>query len=364
MRSGPEHGGNVYGAARRTGRSLDRLVDFSASINPLGPSPKSLRAISDSLPRVVHYPDPDCVLLRNALARRWRVAPDRIVIGNGSSELITLIPLALPITRAVILGPTFAEYERAVLLAGGAVEFLHASRRDGYRPPIELLRGRLEEGRPIDALFLCNPNSPTGQALSVRSVRQVLEAAEKRKVWTVLDETFVEYCADRSVLPLLARYPHCLVLRSFTKFYALPGLRLGYLVGPAQVVARVKSRQPPWSVNVLAQAAALAALRDRRHATASRSFMVRERAVFARDLAALPGVTVFPSPANFLLVELPAGFIAKSVVRRLAKGGLLVRDCSNVPGLNGRTIRLAVRRPEQNRRLVRALKLALGGTRR
>jgi len=350
----PCHGGNVHAAARAGGRRLDQIVDFSASINPLGPSPAALRAIREAFPLLVHYPDPDCTALVDALAARWRLAPDRLVIGNGSSELIQALPRALRIRRALIVGPTFSEYERAVRLAGGEAVSIDASRTDGYRPPLAAALRLLR--KKFDAVFVCNPNSPTGRAAGRGELRRLLAAARAAGTWTILDETFVEYCERMSLLPRMARFPRLIILRSFTKFYALPGLRLGYAAGPPEAIASIRAQLPPWSVNLPAQQAALAALHDRRHARASLAFMRRERPRFTRLLAALPGAVVNPSAANFLLVELPPSLSAHACAAGLAGHGLLVRDCSPVPGLNDRTIRVAIRRPAQNRRLVAALR--------
>jgi threonine-phosphate decarboxylase len=350
----PRHGGNVHAAARASGRRLEQLIDFSASINPLGPSPSALRAILNALPHLVHYPDPDCTELLEALATRWRLTPDRLVIGNGSSELIQWLPRALSIRHALIVGPTFSEYERSVLRAGGSATSIDAGRADGYRPPLDAALDMIR--RKFDAVFLCNPNSPTGQAVGTTDLRRLVEAASDVGLWVVLDETFIDYCEARSLLRRVARFPRLLVLRSFTKFYALPGLRIGYAAGSKEAITRIRALLPPWSVNHLAQTAALAALRDRRHVRASLAFMQRERPQLARSLSALPGVTVYPSAANFLLMELPPFLSAADCTGALASQGLLVRDCSAVPGLNDRTVRVAVRVPAHNRRLVAALR--------
>lgn len=359
MKPGPEHGGNVYAAARESGRRVRDFIDFSASINPLGPSPAALRAVRVASSTIIHYPDPDCVEFRTALALRHGLRPEELLIGNGSTELIHLLPKVLRIGRAVIVGPAFSEYAKAVKASGGLVFPIHAKRSDGYRPPLAAALAALVPSR-ADAIFLCNPNSPTGQGVRREAFKALLRAAARRGVWVILDETFVEYCADRTVLTCVHRYSRLVVLRSFTKFYALPGLRIGYLVAQEPVIQRLKKELPPWSVNTLAQAAALAALKDRHHARRTLAFMNDERRRFAKSLTAISGVTVFPSAANFLLVELPPGRSGPEVAGILRRQGLLIRDCSRVPGLSQRTIRVAVRLPGQNDRLVRALRALIG----
>ena len=351
------HGGNIYAAARELSLPPSRLLDFSASINPLGPSKRVFRAAASALPLTCHYPDPDCRELVKALASRWALAGNHFVIGNGSSELIHLLPRALAIRHALILGPTFSEYARALSVQGSRVTYLHATRTDGYQIPLTQARKALCTNKSrFDALFLCNPNSPTGQVVSTKDVLALADVAARRKVWVVVDETFADYCEAHSVLSAVARNPRLLVLRSFTKFYALPGLRVGYLAGPLEVVTGIRRFQAPWSVNVLAQTAAQAALEDRRHAQRSLAFMHRERARLTEALGAIPGLHVFPSAANFLLVELPPSMPAAHVVQALRQQGLLIRNCSAIPGLNGRTIRVAVRTTAENRRLVTVLR--------
>lgn len=368
VRRTDRHGGDVHAVVRETGRPLRAVLDFSASINPLGPSPLARRALVASLATVTHYPDPACVALRDALAKRHDLPADWFLVGNGSSELIALLPLALSIRHALIVGPTFSEYERAVTAAGGLITRVQASREKLYRPRVESVlaairaEGRAAGRRPtFDAVFLCNPNSPTGWSVPREAVREVARAAARRGLWMIVDETFADYCEERSVLPWLQREPRLLLLRSFTKFYALPGLRIGYLAARPALLARLRRRQPPWSVNQPAQAAALAALEDRAHAARSLAFMRAERARLASRLARLPGLTVVPSEANFLMVELPRGLTALRVVAALRREGLLIRDCSGVPGLNDRTIRVAVRSRTENRRLFAGLRSRLQG---
>lgn len=350
------HGGDIYAAARELGLPPSHLIDFSASINPLGPSKRALLTAARALPLACHYPDSTCHDLVTALASRWKLDPAHVVIGNGSSELIHLVPRALSIRHALILGPTFSEYERAVTNAGGRVTYLHATRTDGYQIPVRQALKALRTNRSwVDVLFLCNPNSPTGQVASAADVLDLVDMAARRKAWVLVDETFVDYCEAHSVLAAVGRNPRLLVLRSFTKFYALPGLRIGYLAGSPKAVARIRRLQAPWSVNTLAQTAAQAALEDRRHAQRSLAFMHRERARLTKALRAVPGLHVFPSAANFLLVELPPSMPAAHVTQTLREQSLLIRDCSTIPGLDGRTIRIAVRTTAENRRLVTAL---------
>ncbi|MCC6139862.1 MAG: threonine-phosphate decarboxylase [Nitrospira sp.] len=357
------HGGDVHAAARELGRDVSTLIDFSASINPLGPSPNVWRAIAGARHLIPHYPDPECWELRHALADQWRVEPARVAMGNGSIELIHAIPRALKIDHLVLVQPTFSEYAAAMARAGGRVTTLCADRDDQYALPIDRLCQMLERqtkgSRTIDGMLLCNPNSPTGQACEAADILMLARIAQRRGIWLIVDETFADYCSERSILPLASSWSRVVVLRSLTKFYGLPGLRVGYAVAAPAVVQRLRSALPPWSVNAMGQVAALAALRDMAHAKRSLRFVLKERTRLSNALARLPGCELFPSCANFIFMELPPGWSASKMTEQMRREGLLIRDCASVPGANRRSIRVAVRSREDNDRLVNSFSRAL-----
>ncbi len=353
------HGGDIYSAARELKRDPAEILDFSASINPLGPSPQVWKAITASRHLLNHYPDPHCWDLRQALATFWCIDPEQIVVGNGSTELIEALPRALGIHRLLIVQPTFSEYAAAMVRAGGQATALFADRSDQYAIPIDRLCQAMEagrhDGRAIDGVVLCHPNSPTGQACSADDLARLAQATRRRGLWLVIDEAFADYCPARSVLPHAASWPHVVILRSMTKFYALPGLRVGYAVATRITARRLQRQLPPWSVSAMGQVAALAAVNDAAHARKSLRFMARERDRLQALLLALPGCVVMPTYANYFLVELPRGWHASDITATLRKRGLLIRDCSSVPGTNSRSIRLAVRTVQDNDRIVRTI---------
>jgi len=353
------HGGNIYDVARELECDPGEIVDFSASINPLGPSPHVWKAIASARDLLGHYPDPDCWDLRRALAIFWRIDPDQIVVGNGSTELIDALPRALGIHRLLVVQPTFSEYAAAMGRAGGYTTALYADRTNHYAIPVDRLCRVMEtgrnEGRSFDGVILCNPNSPTGQACTGDDLVRLAKVAHRRGLWLIVDESFADYCSERSVLSRVSSWSRAVVLRSMTKFYALPGLRVGYAVSARTTVGRLQRQLPPWSVSVMGQVAALAALNDEVHARKSLKFMTEERERFRMRLAALPGCTVLPTYANYCFVELPRGRHARAITGPLRSRGLLIRDCSSVPGANSRAIRLAVRTRVENDRLLREL---------
>jgi threonine-phosphate decarboxylase len=356
------HGGNLYRAARERGCRPSDLVDFSASINPLGPSLSILRLLRKSQWMLRHYPDPEAHDLVQALSRRSGLDPACYLIGNGSMELLYLLPIALSITKALIIGPTFSEYERAVSRAGGNGAHVWALREDQYRPPIEEALAQLQAGTTrFDAVFLCNPNNPTGRMMGKGDLLKLAAALDDRHIWMIVDESFIEFAPEQSMLQEVSNRPRLLVLRSFTKFYAIPGLRIGYLAGQPDVVDQVRRRQAPWSVNALAQAAALAGLKDTAFRRKSLALISEERTRLRQVLSKMTNLHVFPSEANFLLIELPASLRASDVAGRLRDRGLLVRDCSTIAGLTERMVRVAVRTPRENDQLLRAIEAILHG---
>jgi threonine-phosphate decarboxylase len=355
------HGGNIYLAARELRCHPAELCDFSASINPLGPPIRVLRALRKGFWAIGHYPDPDTYDLKLALGKQIGLPPDWFLAGNGSAELISLLPKGLGITEALVVGPTFSEYESAIREADAVCTYCLADRKEEYRPPINRVMMRLHKERNIEAVFLCNPNSPTGQVVAKTDLLSLIDVLNRHGRWAIIDEAFGEFAPGHSALEVLPEYPRLVILRSCTKFFSIPGLRVGYLAGHPAALKQVQRRQVPWSVNALAQMAAVVALEETSYLQKSLSFIEKERAWLESALRAIPGVHVFPSGANFLLLELPRAQPAGRAVERLRKTGILVRDCSDVPGLNDRTIRIAVKRRRDNERLCRSLGAVLYG---
>jgi threonine-phosphate decarboxylase len=361
------HGGNVYAAARELRRSPGSILDFSASINPLGPSPKATRALCEASALIHHYPDPDCVNLKRALGRRWNLSPDQFVVGNGATELIDLIPRALSIRSALIVGPTYGEYAQAVSRAGGRNNLVLAKKEEDYRPPLKLVTQTVTARRSarsaFDAVFVCHPNSPTGQPCALDDLNALFRATDRAGVWVILDESFVEYCHALTCVPQLPSFPRLIILRSFTKFYGLPGLRVGYSVSSRPIAALLKQFQPPWSVNAMAQVAAEAAMSDQGHARRCLAYVKKERERLIRQLSTISGLSVFSSSANFLLLELPRSSRTREFAAALRRQGMLIRDCSSVEGCTQRSFRIALRTKVENDRLVSSLGKLLRGVR-
>ncbi len=353
-----DHGGTVFASARSLGIAPEELLDFSASINPLGPAPGVREAVCSSFEKVLHYPDRESFELRRTLADIHRVGIDNLVVANGSTELIYLLPRLLPGAKGLIIAPAFSEYAQALNRAGWQTGHLLLSAANGFALSLEKLAERLAEG--FDLLFLCNPANPTGTLLPVTMIEAILRLCRQAGTFLVLDEAFMDFCEEASAKGLIAESGGGIVLRSMTKFYAIPGLRLGYAIGHVDVIRQCSDLLEPWSVNTPAQVAGVASLASVDYRERTLRYVSTEHEALARGLAELPGLSPFPSAANYLLVEMRNGLSAAELRSRLLEKRILIRDCANFQGLDGRFFRVAVRTTEENRRLLAALAEELG----
>ncbi len=350
---GRHHGAHRAEAARDLGARSDGFLDFSANINPLGPPPAALAAAGKALHEEAgRYPDLDYPELRAALAGYLKVPPETVLPTNGGAEALFLAARAaaerVEKSKAVILEPTFSEYAAAARAAGFDVARVVARRSaSGFRLDLAVLDEALEDPRGLGLVFLCNPNNPTGDVLPHEEVLRVVERVRKAGAVLVVDEAFADFAPRCSVASQVDEA--LFVARSFTKFFAVPGLRLGCLV--ARDPGRVRTFQPSWSVNAVAAAAGISAARETAFAEATLAEVTRGRRELFSELEGLPGIKPYPGAANFLLVHGPRG-----LPQRLAQWGILVRGCEPFLGLGPGFFRLAVRRQEENERLVRTLR--------
>jgi threonine-phosphate decarboxylase len=340
------HGAHGDLVSRSIDVAIGDLLDFSQNINPLGPPRETLEAARRALyEEAGRYPDLGYTGLRRALAAYLGVPAGRIVPTNGGAEALFLAAKAAgPDGKALVLEPTFSEYAAAARASGMEPVHRVARRREerfGWDPtPLEDLDG-------ISMVFLCNPNNPTGDALGHGDILEVAARAKEAGAVLVADEAFADFVPGISVAAMVDE--GLWVARSFTKFFAIPGLRLGCLV--CDDPSRVQALQPSWPVNAVAAAAGIAAVGDRSFAEASVAGVARLRKELFGALEALPGLQPFPGVANFLLVRGPDGLPG-----RLARRGVLVRGCGPFEGLGPEYFRVAVRSAEENGRLVTAIR--------
>lgn len=337
--------GSPEALARKYGFSLDRLVKLDSNENPYGPSPRVREALARPLP-YHRYPEPDSETLRHALAEYVGASPDQIVVGAGSDEVILLAFAAFlgPGTAVVELAPTFVMYRLTAEALGARVVTVP---RDPVSYEVDAEQVIAALGPRVKVVVFCSPNNPTGNLESERTVRQVLETG----AYVLVDEAYYEY-SGHTFVPLISRYPNLGVLRTFSKWAGLAGLRVGYGVFSPEVARVIAGIKPPFNVSLPGQVAALESLADREYLMSTVRKTIAERERLFRELSRFDFLRVLPSAANFIFAELRRGSAAR-VTEALARQGILVRQFDVPPPRGG--IRITVGLPEENDRLLEAL---------
>lgn len=341
------HGGDWAGYRAEFG--CDAL-DFSANVSPLGLPAGVAAAITNVLPTADRYPDPLCRELRAALAGAEGVPADWILCGNGAADLIFRLALAVRPRRALLPAPTFAEYEAALQTVGCAVQRVFLREENEFAVTEEFIDAVTPE---TDIVFLCQPNNPTGQVTPPALVERLVRRCAECGAVLVVDECFLDFLPDRdawTAKQLLRDAPQLIILKAFTKLYAMAGVRLGYaLCGDAALLEKMRGAGQPWAVSSLAQAAGLAALQETVYAGAVRALIAEQRPRMAAGLRAL-GLRVMDGQANYLLFRATPDFGEK-----LRRRGAVVRSCANYPGLDAAWYRTAVRTAQENTRLLQII---------
>jgi len=344
------HGGNIY-EERPDGKEL---LDFSANINPLG-MPESVReAVMRALEDAVHYPDPLCRKLKKALAEEYGLPEETLICGNGGADLIYRLAYGLRPKRALLTAPAFAEYEEALVQAGTTCVFYEL--REDFQVRFDILE-RMEE--PLDVMFLCNPNNPTGLLIDQALLLEILEKAARRNTLLVLDECFLDFTGqeERSLISYIRKTEHLFIIKSFTKMYAMPGIRLGYgISGNRELLTRMEAAGQCWGVSVLASEAGIAALGEKEYRQKAVR-LVREERVWLKGELETVGMQVWDGQADYLFFRAPG---ICDLYERLLPYGILIRRCGNYRGLNDEYYRAAVKCHGDNVRLVTALKQVMG----
>jgi len=353
-----DHGGDVFGWARKLGVEAGEILDFSASVNPLGPLLSARRAFFKSFHELSCYPDSDAGEAREAIARQCRLEPRQVLLGSGSTQLIHLLCRALRPRKALVVHPAFSEYANGLKLVGAEIRSYLLSAQDDFTFSLERFTKALQENP--DMIFLANPNSATGRAIPRAKIEEVARMAREKKTFLVVDEAFIDFVEADSVQDLIRDNPYLIVLNSPGKYYALPGLRLGYLLAARRVVDRLCLHREPWSVNTPAQRVLSACFNDANFKRKTRRWLEREREFLLGGLSRIRWLRPYESQANFLLVRLARGS-ASRLHALLLKRKMLIRVCDSFSGLGADYFRVAIRSREENRRLLEALEGILGG---
>ena len=337
------HGGDIYGGI---------ALDFSANVSPLG-TPRSVTdAIERALPELYRYPDPYCRTLVQTISEYEGVPKNFVLCGNGASELIYAYCGAVRPKRAMELAPTFSEYSLALRRTGCEVVRFALKQEENFDLRKDFLPFLARE--KIDALFLCNPNNPTGRLIADDLLEEILRICREKNIALFVDECFLSL-SDGGVdlTPSLSDFPQLFILKAFTKSFGMAGLRLGYgLSADGALLRKMSAAVPPWNVSALAQAAGVAALGDAEFLERNRAVIRAERPRLEERLREL-GFWVCPSQANYILFRGEAG-----LADRLRERGAAIRDCANFEGLGPGWYRAAVRLREENDALLDAMRRA------
>ncbi|WP_424765644.1 threonine-phosphate decarboxylase CobD [Paenibacillus sp. sgz302251] len=348
------HGGDLRTAEEAFGMPAEKFIDFSSNMNPLGP-PASVKRVLHAYADVIgQYPDPAARGIRRRLAKHHEIDEQSIVIGNGAAELIDLVVRALKPEITALAVPCFDEYGDAVRKLGGAIIEIKLSAEQHFM--LDSSDKNVDEMAAGTLFILGSPNNPTGQLVEPELILKLL----RKGAFVVVDEAFMDFVPEEARYSLIreaARHERLFVIRSMTKFYSIPGIRLGYIVGTPRSLSGLRRLQVPWSVNSLAQLIGEAVLDETDFALQTLEWLQQERPWLVHELETI-GFQVYPSQTNYLLAQLPQGIgLSASMLQlEMGKQGVLIRDASRFAGLDHTYIRVAVKRRDQNERLLEALK--------
>ncbi len=354
------HGSDLEKIEKYFGIPKESITGFGANVNPLGISPKMRKKLAENMDVITSYPDPDYTELRKHIADYTGCLPEQILVGNGCTELISLFIQVLKPEHTLIVSPTYSEYEREIRLSKGEVRYYALQETSGFRLDPDDFCSALAY-RP-QLCILCNPNNPTSTASSPEEMRRILACCKKQGTFVMIDETYAEFAPEElsvSSVKLLKEYDNFVILRGISKFFAAPGLRLGYaMTGGLQLLACVKERQNPWALNSLADAAGSLMFTDTDYIEKTRKLISSERKRIYEELRTWKQIKVYPPYANFILVRiLKKGVTSCDVFVHAIRKGLMLRDCSTFPGLEDETFfRFCFMMPDQNTELLNCLK--------
>lgn len=339
------HGGDIY-------RNSSIRIDFSVNVNPLGPQPEVLEAVREAAGQICCYPDMYCEALTCALGRFEKVPPQHLICGNGAAELFFAAVLAVKPKKALILAPTFSEYERALKLVGAEVSYYELREEEQFRVR-EDITGYITAD--VDMVFLCNPNNPTGQCVSRDMAERLVERCKDCGSILIIDECFIDFLDHPEMYEMKDRlifYPNLLIIKALTKLFSMPGLRLGYgMCGDRNMLQRMRGALQSWNVSVLAQAGGIAAVEAcEEYVAETKRLIGRERSFLREELWKL-GYQVYGSEANYIFFR-DYLYRERDLYDAALAAGFLIRDCSDYRGLEAGYYRIAVRKRPENERII------------
>lgn len=352
------HGSDLEKIEQIYGIKKEEITSFSANINPFGISPLLKDTLCEHIDAITTYPDREYTALREALSVYTGAKKEHIMVGNGSTELISLFIQITAPKKALLFAPTYSEYEREIELCGGTTSYYTLKEEEDFSLNLTDFSNHL--GKDIDLLIICNPNNPTSSAITNTEMTQILDVCKANHTYVLVDETYVEFTEDLSVfsaIPLVRNYDNLIVLRGTSKFFAAPGLRLGYAItGNAALLEEIQTKKNPWTINSLAAVAGEIMFKDNDYIQKTRDFIAFWRKHMRDTLNAHPAFYVYPAHANFLLVKILKENLTSDMLFEAAiKEKLMIRNCVTFPSLNDKFIRFCVMSEDKNKELLSCL---------
>ncbi|WP_167954990.1 pyridoxal phosphate-dependent aminotransferase [Anaerosporobacter faecicola] len=352
------HGSDLEAIEQVYGIKKEDITSFSANVNPLGVSYQLRQCLASHIDAITTYPDREYTSLRNCIASYVGSDASNIIVGNGSTELISLMIQIIAPKKALILGPTYSEYEREVTLGGGSSLYFPLQEEDDFRLDRTALCERLSAD--IDLLILCNPNNPTSGCILRKDMRKILDHCKRNDIFVMVDETYIEFAPNMEEInsvPLTNDYNNIVILRGISKFFAAPGLRLGYAIcGNGDLIKEINSKKNPWTINTLASIAGEIMFKDTEYINETKELIHTERERICSILDTFSMIKYYPSNANFILCKLLNNVTSQDVFDTAIRKGLMIRDCSTFPFLDDHFIRFCFMSPEKNDALLAVLK--------
>ena len=352
------HGSDLEKIEAIYGIKKEDITSFSANVNPLGVSPMLRESLASHIDVITTYPDREYTSLRRSIAGYAGCEPENVLVGNGSTELISLFIKMEKPRKALIVGPTYSEYEREVSLVGGTCLYYPLKEEDEFVLNTADLISHLNES--IDLLVICNPNNPTSTAISGADMRRILDACKQHDIFVMTDETYVEFAPDPEAItsvPLTCYYNNIIILRGTSKFFAAPGLRLGYAItGNQDLISAINTRKDPWSIHSLAVVAGEIMFKDSAYISRTRQLISAERARMYEALSKDTRFHAYEPSANFMLVKITEPKLNADILfDRTIRRGMMIRNCSTFPFLSNRFFRFCFMSPEMNDKLLACL---------
>lgn len=351
------HGSDLEKIEAYYGIKKEEIVSFSSNVNPLGISYKLKNTLAHRLDAITTYPERDYSKLRQCISNYTNAQVDNIIVGNGTSELISLFIQTQHPKKALILGPTYSEYEREIGLSGGVSKYYPLDEEHDFVLDVDAFCSSLNDS--IDLLVLCSPNNPTSNAITRKQMRKILDTCMKHGIFVMVDETYAEFAdneQDISCIKLTNCYTNLIILRGTSKFFAAPGLRLGYAItGNRDVLKAINTRKNPWSINSLAEIAGQLMFQDEEYIKQTKELISSERNRLYKELSSWDSVKVYKPSGNFMLMKILKDDVTSDLLfEHCIKQKLMIRDCSSFPFLDNSFVRFCFMKPEDNDRLMHA----------